>query len=703
MIRHLLYSWDRSVSEQDIQPGESIADFIRRRAAEKGYNTKPITPRSKAAAPKPTFDDDLVPTVDFNKSPETYEMDKVLGEIDIVEAYNRWCKKMECDPKGKRESIMVSCPNPAHADTHPSAWLTLDKGDGGVGNCPVCIIDGNGGFDKYDIAAWHFGFDVPGYKSKQGFPELRALMAEDLGYVVKSTNQGKEVWLEVPGDPAQPTTPTTTDPTPTTTSETSSDTSSKSSEQPDLTENESEVSSEEPTATVTPIHSQEPTETIELPTAADMAMEKLDTEANGLVFNWRDLPGIHPDTFLHKWMEVTSKGYEPEEYYFFHGLTALSAACGNKVTFDESNLRLNLNTCAIGPSACGKSVSVNALKRLLRSAMPFDQSSASGIKLLPSVGSGEALIDLFVHNVTDVNTGLTQTLPVNGLYEEDEMSDMMTKFKRNGNTAREKMMQMYNFPEPVAISSRGAGTVEARGHYLQAITTTQPGNLRRIMTDADSMSGFLNRWVFIFGKMKRRPTRGRKTVDISDCVPLLQKIHSWSSSGHQILFHDIRAAEMWDEWYDNEVRPFTEMDENSVVARLDILAMKIVGCLAANDRVETVTVDHVETIIMLTPYLIRTYQMVENQVGQTDLEVLIETIEKYMKKRPTEVFTVRRLSSNTSARKFGRPAIQAALEQMVKMGIITTVATHRQDTTPRYMWNDEDKPIPSLRSLPSGP
>src|SRR5687768_1442359 len=100
-------------------------------------------------------------------------MDQVLEKISVIDAYNRWCRKMVPVVKGnQREGIKISCPIPGHTDNNPSAWISIDKQTWFCGGCQV-------GGDKYDIAAYWLGFPVPGYKDGSEFHKLRERMASD--------------------------------------------------------------------------------------------------------------------------------------------------------------------------------------------------------------------------------------------------------------------------------------------------------------------------------------------------------------------------------------------------------------------------------------------------------------------------------------------------------------------------------------------
>lgn len=636
------------MSELTRRPGESIVEFARRSAAALQYTIKQPEPEPSQTV----WDDDLIPQVDPPKrSQEQLDMDVVLGGVDIVEAYNRWCKKMHCDPGSKRESIMVSCPNPQHPDATPSAWITLDKGDGGVGNCGSCGI----GFDKYDIAAWRFGFGVPDYKSKEDFPALRRKMAEDLGY--KVVMAGKDEWLVKETEPAS-----------------------------------------EPVVTPIPIQ-------VEPEALNEIAHigEELDVIGKGLTFNWRDLPLFGDrNSFLRTWMDVTSESYEPDEFYFFLGLQALAAAIGNKVTYqDYPPVRGNLLVCVIGPTGAGKSIAISCLDDLLSRALPWNEVGG-GVKMIAAPGSGEALLDEFNYFTTDPVTKERTDIPVNGLFKDNELAALVKRITRSGNTSREIIMDLFDRAIPVGTSSRGHGTVFAKDHFMQMVTSTQSGSISTLLSDTDAVSGFLNRWLYIFGELKMRPARNAKMIDIEPCVDPLQRIRAWGSSGQLVQWHDQAAGELWDAFYLESIYPLKIQEDAWIVARVDLLAKKLLLLFAVNDRSKTITMEHVQTLVALWPYLMRTYGIIEEQVGQDDLEAVMNDVEAYMKKHEGEHITVRQLHKNSAARKFNKEILIKAVDLMCRAGFIQEVPRPKSDRVPRYTWSSDVQHVTPTLSVIAG-
>jgi hypothetical protein len=654
------------------RPDESLSDYLARVAPSKAPEISP-TPLTAAAE-----DMDLIPDVELTKSPERYEMDKVLS-IDCVEAYNRWSGKPSVSPGTKRKNIMISCPIPGHTDKEPSADINLELGDGGVWHCHKCAEGG----DKYDIAAYHFGFDVPGYKSKDQFPKLREAMAEDLGYKVMVS--GKEEWLEKnsPSASVQSSTTSSTVGSTTTTDHQPTPSSLDDSLTTEST-SESKMDPGSPSPTLTEVDEYEP---------------DADRDYVNPTFNWRDLD-IKPQTFLNTWMNLTSESFEPEEFYFWEGLVALGMAVGNHVIHPDSiaEVRGNLMVCLIGETGTGKSIAMSLLEKLLYEALPFDASTGSGARVLGSAASGESLLDMFCKSVTDASTGVVTPIPVRGLMNEDELASLMKRVGRAGNTLREVMMKLYDRPLPVSLSGRMSGSITATDHYMSVITSTQPASIQKFLTDADAAAGFLNRWVFVFGKPKRRPAITTFRVDITPAVDSLRAVRAWAGLHREIDWSttDLRAIDLWTEFYDKRVYPLSMRVNAPLAARLPLLAKKIMLLLAINDHSESIQYDHVRTMIRMWKYLLKAYGIVETEVriGANDTKGCMDALERYMAERPGDVFTLRILEKQSGAKRFSRETILKSLEVMMRFNIVTEVPRGKSDRTIKYTYNAESGMAP---------
>lgn len=652
-------------------PDESLTDYVRRRAGILGIELPEKPPDVPPPKQDKYYDPDLVPD---DPTPERFkrermEIDAVLGRLDIVEAYNIYCGKMVCDPKGKTESIMVSCPFPGHEDRHPSAWLTLDKGDGGVGNCPQ-----DGGFDKYDIAAWKYGFDVPGYKEGKNFPELRRRMAEGFGWTVMVV--GKAEWLERDQPSVQ-----------------SVDVASTPLTSPAI-DSVATSQFEEQSVAPTTLHRVEPDE-------REMSPE--DDDRAG--FDYTQLPVITEgqDNFLRAWMTETSKTTQPNEFYFFLGLMALGLACHNNVVLkDETKVRSNLMICLVGGTGTGKSRSIDWFKMLLRMAVPYHYDTSAGVRIISGTGSGEKLIDQMVNVTTDPVTKEKTSRPVHAVYLESEMEGFMARINRAGSTMRSVCMNFNDSPDDVERSSMTSGVAISKEHYLSTLTTTQPKRLSALLTTGDVSSGFLNRWIFPFGTEKYRPSISDIQVDLTESADLLSNVRGWASGGKEVVLNfDPEAVKLWDNLVQTEIRQMEDTD-NLLVARIELISKKLLLAFAINSQALWITEAHVRSLVMLFPYLKKCYGIVEKNVGVTQLEECTEAVRKYFASRPDSDITMRILAKQSGARKFDTSFRIRAVENLEKGGEIMQVLRPKNVTALMWRYNP-DKLVALAQVIPIRP
>lgn len=614
------------------RPGESALDFAKRRAQALGYKSAQSAPAPAPVPPTQAWDNDLIPdttsNVDEAYVQERLEIDAVLGNVDVLQAYAKWCGKMTPNAGNKTRNIMVSCPLPGHEDKNPSASIDLTKGDGGVWACHRC----DDGGDKYDLAAIYFGYDRPGYKGKD-FPELRRKMAQSLGYTVHT--EGKAEWL-VPAN----------QPTP--------------SEQSPVIE------------WVFDGHL--------LPAKTTPALSVVPDEwaDGGPSFDWRTFTAIQPGTFLHEWLTETSRLHEPEEFYFFGGLIALGSAVGNNVLLDdEPAVRANTMTCLVGTTGSGKSRALGNTVRLIADALPFNRDNAHGVKLISSSGSGEDLIGQFMYKTKDSTTGDVTAWPVNGVYEEDELEGLMARVSRPSSTFRSTLMKFFDTSRPVSTSSRTGGLLVAEQHFMQLVSTTQPQRLGDLTSSGDASSGFLNRWFFVFGKDKFRPAITSVRLDPTKSIDLLRDVRAWASSGQRVMFSDPVANDRWEEFVQSKVRPI-EAGDFPLAGRIALQCKKLLLLLAINDRSTSVTMRHMETLESLFPYVKACYGIVEENIGKTHLEDCAQAIIKYMEARPDQDVTDRILAKQSGARKYDLATRVLAMEKLVKSQAVIEVKTQGQ-------------------------
>lgn len=601
---------------------ESLEDRIAEMRAKFGT----VRPEPEPEPEPKTFDADLVPDIEpVQRSEDDQELDRLLNDLSIADAYRRWCGKSNPQIGSRRESIKISCPNPEHPDHKPSAWMNLDKN---VFYCDPCDYGG----DVYDIAAWHFGFPVPGYKTGKTFHELREKMALDLGYVFKRSPGGKSYLAPVTAEVESQ--PECSDEPPSNVGASPSDDDAPASAP-------EETPSDPPTRTLPSLtavrealeaakKSDKPAEDPSRPELALVTpLPGAETDRDG--FEYVSYPSIDwpciadPNTFLESWMMATRVDDLPTEYYFWLGLMAVGLAVGRDVVLaDNPEVRSNLFVCILGPSGVGKSRAIGNATRLLKEALPYDHDdpNSTGTYIAPMPGSAEALVDVFskpVYDPADPKRIVTYGA-VRGLVKFDELSSLIGRASRLGSVIKPMIMEFYDGYHDVEIKSRGLGLTRASGHYATVVTTTQPRSIRNLLLQEDADSGFVNRWIFACGPEPKRASYARASVELDAPIHKLRELRAWaaSSTGVRHIEMEPDAFARWDQFFHDVLVPKTQdvnEDAGDLITRVDLHLKKCMLLLAINKRSTTITLEIVETTLLLWPYLLGSYRLLGGHIG----------------------------------------------------------------------------------------
>lgn len=587
-------------------------------------------------------DTDVIPDVLPVRSEEDIEMDRIIEGIGVLEAYQKWIfgggKTVDTHTLGRREGVKVSCPKPEHPDKNPSAWLNLDKNTWFCGGCQE-------GGDSYDLAAIYHGYPIPGYKEGKTFHELRRQMAEDFGWRLKKVIGGTIAYKEEPED---------VEPAPRV------DNSGKQ-------DNTAQTELEEP----------EPTSSNVSVMFADETAE--DTEAEVIKYpsiDWRDL--AVPDTFLYNYCEATSHDDSPEEYHFWHGLLALAHAVGRNVYLDDTKpVYGNMLVCLLGGTGYGKSRSRGWLDAVLESVLPFQDNGldTSGCKLVPVPASGEVLIKTFRHEANDPSLpkNMGVLTPVNGIVDFDEFASLLARANRQGNTLKTTIMGLADGRHLVSSASLTHGDLTALDPFCSITASTQPKAVRTLLSRNDAGSGFLNRWVFVGGKRKKREVIGGShsaiRVDLTDAITSLKRVKAWGAKERPVRMTEDGLSEL-QRFYEKRIFPMQESDETDLLKRLDLLFKRLVLLFCINEKLAEADSRIVKLAEKLFDYVVDCYGILNNEIGVTLLNEISTEILRHVQRHQDR--TGRGASANDLARYMKRKTypidqIKRSLETMVAL------------------------------------
>lgn len=614
-----------------------------------------------------------------DQSEDDKELDRIIDGIDCITAYNKWIHKSHA-VGGKKDGNMVSCPNPDHPDKNPSAWINTDN------NTWFCASCDEGG-DAYDLAAIHFGYPKPGYKSGQLFHKLRQEMAESFGWRFKKVPGGEIIYKEAPEQPSPP--PVVQPPGATPISGDSilgSEPGLKVSPPPDQASQQGSGNTEEGTE-------EEFSENVS-EMWADDDIEEIVVYP---VIKWQQL--IPEDTFLHEYIRSCSGDDSPEEYHFWHGLLALGSVVGRKVTLDDHRpVYANLMVCLLGATGAGKSRSRGWLDACLKAASPYheDGTGTTGTKIIAVPGSGEYLVKTFSYEGKDPGNGKSSLgyQPVNGIVDFDEMSALLARTNREGSTLKSTIMALADARDTVSVGSLTRGDYIASQPYCSITASTQPKAIRTLVTRTDTGSGFLNRWVFAGGMSKETEALGGShsdtVIDLAKAIELLKNVRGWGALERSLTLEP-DAYETYVTYFANILDPAKKNDDTDLLKRIDLVSKKLMLLLTINKKRNTVDKQTVLAMMDIIAYVVDCFGILNNNIGLTVMQDVSNDIQRVVSNHQEKTgrgASPRDISRYLARKNYSLEQIKKALDVMTGLDLVELVpktqGSHLGRPTIRY-------------------
>jgi hypothetical protein len=336
----------------------------------------------------------------------------------------------------------------------------------------------------------------------------------------------------------------------------------------------------------------------------------------------------------------------------------------------------NLLVCLLGGTGYGKTRSQGWLEWVIEEAVPFRDNGldTTGCRMVSTPGSGENLIKQFEHIAFDPSLpkGMpTVRTPINGIVNYDEFAGLLGRAMRPGNTLKVTIQAMSDAKPRVTTASNTGGQFEAVKPYCSIIASTQPAAVRTLLSKYDTGSGFLNRWLFVGGKRKKRESIGgartRIRVDLKPAIDELKAVRAWGAVERMVQMTD-DGYEEWDDWFHKQLEPIQLNDDTDLLSRLSLTLKRILLLLAINEKKLFIDASDVRRVKPLLPYLISCYAILNNEIGVSEISEISQEILRHAKRIQEATgrgVSARDLGLRMKRKNYSPDMIKRALDTMV--------------------------------------
>lgn len=461
--------------------------------------------------------------------------------------------------------------------------------------------------------------------------------------------------------------------------------------------------------------------------------QDLVSESNYPTYNLKD---VLPDknTFLDAFCAEGLKVALPEEFHLFVGLAALSVAVGRSAALKRIEIPTypNLGICLTANSAAGKGRCMSLGTSVVEAALPFDDTPLSsmmdpeGVWVSHLPGSGEQLIKNLDVSSRNEDGKIVRVHTLVSLIQFDEMARFVSKSGGRGeeNSYKSIIIEFADCKDRITTNAGGRSSTVADG-FVSFLTSTQPGHLRSQFGQRDKAGGFLNRFIFPFGRSVKQPAFESVVVDKTLPVMLLRDTHNWvrslsktSDSGftpsHWYRDEDWTAAakETYGDFIDRVIDPECERntEQADILGRMRVNVLRLILLFAVNLHSQTIEVEHVESALALYPYLKACALALTLEIKKTEnsenLDLILNAVKKVeasTKPRPASKYDLNRASAEI--KNMNLEDFTNAVNKLVQSGQIHRVTRGSESkggksstcwsTMPLEHWKKQGAPVRS--------
>lgn len=215
------------------------------------------------------------------------------------------------------------------------------------------------------------------------------------------------------------------------------------------------------------------------------------------------------------------------------------------------------------------------------------------------------------------------------LWNVDEMSGFLSKATRNGSSLEQTIMQLYDCP-PVMQQILAREVRFASEPFGCFLSTTQPAAIGKYLNMQHVVTGFLNRWMPVFGTPKPRQWLDRASINFAPPVASYNGVWNGWARRERAVAWERAAALGWERFALSEIEPMLSDDEDdaysNIYSRIELLLRKLMLCFCINEQCDTITPDILRRVLEMYPYIKACYDKLTGRVADDDLSRCMDRI-----------------------------------------------------------------------------
>ncbi|MBA7688442.1 hypothetical protein ES703_96922 [subsurface metagenome] len=290
----------------------------------------------------------------------------------------------------------------------------------------------------------------------------------------------------------------------------------------------------------------------------------------------------------------------PDNYHYVCFAQTLGATLARRIhVYHARRLYPNFYVCLVGRTAITrKDTAWYRAQRLLGDLHKEENLEDPQFQILPGIGSAEGLLD-----------ALGGERKVVILYESEFLSLLAKARQEALSNLVPKLTSLFDSPDLETLKTRQK-TVSCREPFLSISVGTTLAWLQKALTEKDIYGGFVNRFIFVYGKPKA-PLPFPPKVNPQAYTALLAKINEvrlWvqslheSEAGGELAVPDTTKAMFADYYTEYHGRCAVDTLPATLIPRVQTFVWKLAVLYAAMDSSAEILPQHLEPAILAGNY-----------------------------------------------------------------------------------------------------